>query len=100
MFDFVTSDQHFGHRRICELSHRSFDFIEDMNEELIENYNSMVMDGDTCLWLGDGFLCPKDEAIEIVKRLNGKKIMILGNHDKSASWLTGVGIDAVFKGGT
>jgi calcineurin-like phosphoesterase family protein len=99
MFDFVTSDQHFGHKKLLEeLSDRPFDSIEAMDEEIIENYNAEVRDGDICLWLGDAFLCPREKAIEIVRRLNGKKVMILGNHDKSASWLLSVGIDVVFKG--
>jgi calcineurin-like phosphoesterase family protein len=54
-----------------------------MNETLIKNWNSCVSDKDEIYILGD-FLFKGGalEAKNILKRLNGKKYMIRGNHDK------------------
>jgi calcineurin-like phosphoesterase family protein len=52
-----------------------------MNEGLINNWNSVVHDGDTVWSLGDFAFVPKDKIVEIIKRLNGNLHMVLGNHD-------------------
>ena len=53
-----------------------------MNEGLISNWNSKVGHEDLTYVLGDVFFCQVKEAHEIMHRLNGKKILIAGNHDK------------------
>jgi calcineurin-like phosphoesterase family protein len=54
-----------------------------MNKTLIENWNSRIAGGDEIYILGD-FLVrgTGEEANEIVKKLNGRKYLIRGNHDK------------------
>jgi calcineurin-like phosphoesterase family protein len=75
---FFTSDTHYGHKNIIEYSNRPFTDVEDMNESLIENWNSVVKPGDRVYHLGDFSWCdPKP----IFDRLNGQKYLILGNHD-------------------
>ena len=50
---------------------------------LKENWNSTVAPDDITIVTGDvGHYCPK--TIELYKSLNGKKILVLGNHD--AEW--------------
>lgn len=75
---FFTSDTHFGHRRIIELCLRPFSSVEEMDEALIANWNARVGRGDRVFHLGDFAFVPSDPILD---RLNGQKILILGNHD-------------------
>lgn len=79
---FFTSDTHFGHRRILELGKgRPFTSIEDHDETLIANWNARVAKGDHVYHLGDFAFATLDRIEQILKRLNGEKHYILGNHD-------------------
>lgn len=78
----ITSDTHFGHTKILELSDRPFESVEEMNEILIENWNGCVSPKDTIFHLGDFALTTKEESQKIFNKLNGQKYLILGNHDK------------------
>lgn len=53
-----------------------------MNEVIIDNWNSVVSPGDTVYHLGDVALGQIDKSLACVSRLNGYKILILGNHDR------------------
>ena len=80
---YFTSDLHLGHRGIIELCDRPFESVDEMNQTLIRNWNSIVNKNDTVYILGD--LTHKltvSEANEIIRTLNGKKVLIKGNHDK------------------
>ena len=94
-FQYIWSDQHWGHKRILEYSKRPFKDLEDMTEQLIANYNSVVGPNDTCLWLGDCFFCGTEKAKEIMGRLQGKKILVVGNHDRNKSQMLKLGFDFV-----
>ena len=52
-----------------------------MNETLISNWNKVVKRDDRVFMLGDFALCGKDKIIEIGQKLNGRKILIMGNHE-------------------
>jgi calcineurin-like phosphoesterase family protein len=53
-----------------------------MNESLIEEWNSKVGDNDIIFFLGDFSFKGQEATKAILERLNGYKIMVLGNHDK------------------
>lgn len=53
-----------------------------MNEVMIENHNKVVKDGDKIYFLGDTALGNVKDFHNIMRRLKGKKRLILGNHDK------------------
>lgn len=55
-----------------------------MTEGLIKNWNSVVGKNDIVYVVGDFALCGKQKIIEISKRLNGRKRLILGNHDQAS----------------
>lgn len=77
------ADLHFDDDAVNKLmDKRGFDNIEDMNEYMISQWNSVVQKRDEVVILGD-FIMSKDvkRAKEIILRLNGKKFMVLGNHD-------------------
>ena len=78
----VTSDTHFNHSNIIKYCDRPFSSSLEMDEALIENWNSVVKTGDKVYHLGDVYIKAKKGYIEsILKRLNGNKRLILGNHD-------------------
>ncbi len=81
---FLTADTHFCHKNIIKYCNRPFSSVEEMNEILIQNWNSCVKKNDRIFVLGDFCLGGKDKVIEIGKRLNGRKTLILGNHDSCA----------------
>lgn len=80
---FVTADDHWGHKNIIHLSKRPFSDINEMNEALIQNWNSIVPSDGTVYHLGDMFYkMPLDKAYSILERLNGQIHLIEGNHDQ------------------
>lgn len=78
---FVISDTHFGHKNIIDYCNRPFKSVEGMDEAMIKNWNETVSNNDVVIHLGDLGLGKKEYIADIVKRLNGKKILIMGNHD-------------------
>lgn len=81
MNEFFWSDPHFWHRKVIASCNRPYASIEEMNEQFIINYNSVVGPKDLCYWTGDMFFCGKTLMKEILVRLNGERIWYLGNHD-------------------
>jgi len=77
-----TSDTHYYHANILKYCDRPYENVWKMNEELIHNYNDVVGDNDEVYHLGDFGFAQPGKLLEIVKRLKGKKYLLLGNHDK------------------
>ena len=77
-----TSDIHFNHFNVIKYCNRPWTTVEDMNETIIKNYNSKVQPTDTCWILGDLTLASFKIAGPLIQRLNGKKFLVQGNHDK------------------
>lgn len=79
---FFTSDLHLNHNNIIKYCKRPFVNSDDMNEHLIENWNSQVNQTDLVFVLGD-FLWGKqvERLNNFTERLHGTKILIKGNHD-------------------
>lgn len=81
MATWITSDQHFGHRKVIEYCGRPFSDVEEMNKAIIERHNAIVKPEDTVWHLGDFAL--DDRLVKsFLDKLNGRKILIPGNHDK------------------
>lgn len=79
---FFTSDLHLGHENCIRLCNRPFSSIEEMDETLIENWNHKVTGKDTVYILGDLIYRSQKPPEEYLRRLRGKKHLILGNHDR------------------
>ena len=77
----LTSDFHFGHDREFVWKARGYSSVEEMNEIQIEKFNSLVQPDDIIYILGDLMLGNNDEGIKCLKRLNGNKYFVRGNHD-------------------
>ena len=83
---FVISDTHFGHTNSWEKFKlpngdplRPFTSTEEMDETMVERWNAVVRPQDTVYHLGDVVINKK--SLHHVKRLNGKKRLVRGNHD-------------------
>lgn len=79
---FFTSDTHFGHRNIIKYANRPFKDVEHMDEILIRNWNDTVGPDDTVFHLGDVALGSWERWHNILTRLSGYKILVVGNHDR------------------
>lgn len=77
---FFTSDTHFGHKHILEFCKRPFSSIEEHDEQLIANWNSVVGVDDTIFHLGDFAFGGYPFWKKIVEQLNGHIILVIGNH--------------------
>jgi calcineurin-like phosphoesterase family protein len=81
----VTSDLHFGHaniKKFCPETRGRFRDVEHMRETMIGEWNQLVGQDDTVYILGDVAFLPAAEAVAIMHRLHGRKILIEGNHDR------------------
>jgi calcineurin-like phosphoesterase family protein len=82
---FYTSDLHLGHLGICKFTNydgskvRPWDDVDEMNEALIDNWNSVVNDDDKIYVLGDIVMNLKH--LPLMGRMKGSKRLIRGNHD-------------------
>jgi calcineurin-like phosphoesterase family protein len=80
---YFTADPHFNHSNIIELNKRPFVNIDQMNNKIIQNWNSCVTPDDEIYILGDFmFNGSGNEANNFLSRLNGIKYLIKGNHDE------------------
>lgn len=81
---YFIADTHFGHQNVIRFNNRPFSTVEEMDAALIHNWNEKVHQNDTVYVLGDMFYRCR-YAEDILKKLHGKKHLIIGNHD--GSWL-------------
>lgn len=87
---YFTADPHFGHPLVSEL--RGFSSVTEHDEAVLEAFNSRVGPGDNTFIIGDFMLPFTDNyASELLKKLNGTKHLILGNHDPTKKHLGLVG---------
>lgn len=83
---FVISDTHFGHTNCWakfKLADgeplRPFSSTEEMDETMVQRWNEVVRPQDTVYHLGDVVIARRN--LQTIGRLNGRKILIRGNHD-------------------
>jgi calcineurin-like phosphoesterase family protein len=83
---FLVSDTHFGHAGVCRFTRadgctplRPWDSAEEMDEAMVKAWNERVRPTDKVYHLGDVVINRK--ALGIMRRLNGDKVLIRGNHD-------------------
>lgn len=78
--EYFISDPHFGHSNILKFERNEFKSIEEHDAFIVASINKVVTKFDTLYLLGD------IGELENVTKLNGKKILIMGNHDKLAKY--------------
>ena len=79
--EYFIADTHFYHYNIIRYCDRPFNTVEEMNEKMIESWNSVVTDNDIVYFLGDFGFGDKEKLSNICAQLNGTKILLRGNHD-------------------
>ena len=81
----IISDTHFGHAAILTFKNldgspvRPFSSVEEMDETMVDRWNSVVRPQDHIYHLGD--VAMRKEHLATVGRLNGHKRLVRGNHD-------------------
>lgn len=78
---YFIADTHFNYRNIIEYYNRPFKDTNEMNEYIIQKWNSVVKENDIVYHLGDVGFGTTEMLKELVSRLNGTKILLRGNHD-------------------
>lgn len=82
---FFTSDTHFCHENIIKFCNRPFENVTEMNQALVDNWNNTVPKDATVFHLGDFALNASTKSVQhILNSLNGKKYLVIGNHEKAA----------------
>ena len=80
---FFIADTHFGGENIRRYENRPFESVAEMDEKLIENWNCVVEEEDIVYVLGDfSDYGDSGKDAEILAKLNGTKILVMGNHDR------------------
>jgi calcineurin-like phosphoesterase family protein len=86
MKTYITSDLHWGHKNImkfCPVSRARFrDDLDYMNQTMVREWNDLISPEDLVYILGDVAFLPAAKAVEYMRRLNGRKILVQGNHDR------------------
>ena len=83
---FFVSDTHFGHANCLKFTRsdgsplRIFSSVEEMDETMITRWNSVVKPNDRIYHCGD-VVMRKEFLHSVLPRLNGKKVLLMGNHD-------------------
>jgi len=91
-----TSDPHFGHDNVIDFCNRPFKDMEEMMEKIRIKWNAKVKPEDQVIFVGDVFFyLNKPEAKAYLDSLNGKKILVRGNHDRKPREMNGMGFDFV-----
>lgn len=78
---YFIEDTHFNHENIIKYCNRPFENSNEMNEYIINKWNSVVTKNDVVYHLGDVGFGSTEELQQLVGRLNSTKILIRGNHD-------------------
>lgn len=79
---YYIADPHYGHANIIRLSNRPFATVYEMDRTMIENWNSRVLSNDDIVYIaGDFAFKSANNPAGILDKLNGRKVLIKGNHD-------------------
>lgn len=84
MKTYITSDLHFSHSSMLRYNPqtRAYTNVRHMNDSMIAEWNKIVASDDLVYILGDFAFSNAKRAIKIVCQLNGRKILVCGNHDR------------------
>ncbi len=92
---FLSSDYHFNHANCLTFDKRPFNDIEHMHRVILNNHNATVPEDGITYMLGDIGMGTFDSLKNILAKMNGTKILILGNHDGNMNRMYRMGFDAV-----
>ena len=79
---FFISDLHLGHENILQYDNRPYKDLDEMHNDIVEKWNSVVKTDSTVFYLGDFCMKFSEQIVELLKSLNGTIHFIMGNHDR------------------
>lgn len=82
---YIISDNHFGHESIIKHCSRPFKDVDEMNKVMATRWNNTVGPKDMVLVLGDIGLHNRGLDWNLIKSLQGNKILVRGNHDRKSN---------------
>jgi calcineurin-like phosphoesterase family protein len=82
MNTWVYSDPHWDHHNILRFCDRPFKDIKEMQDVMIDRFNSVIRDGDEVWCFGD-FSMNEKTVPAILPRIRAKQFLVLGNHDRA-----------------
>lgn len=77
---YYIGDTHFGDKRIMELAGRPYCSVKEMDNDILSKWNERIEDKDTVYILGD--FAVDDTSAQVIEKLRGRKVLLLGNHDE------------------
>jgi len=80
------ADTHLNHANVIKYCNRPFSNINEMDKEIIINWNERIEEDDKVFILGDFCFGSKNTWKSYLNELNGHKILIEGNHDKNITY--------------
>lgn len=78
---YITSDLHFGHQKEFLWKPRGFHSLEEMEKQIVLNWNGLINEDDDVYVLGDLMLNDDSHGLSLIEKLNGKLYIVIGNHD-------------------
>lgn len=96
---YFIADTHFNHENIIKYCDRPFSNAKEMNEYIIQKWNSVVKEDDIVYHLGDVGFGTTEMLKKLISRLNETKILLRGNHDfkRGVNGWKEVGFSEVYK---
>lgn len=79
--DHFIADTHFGHKNVIRHCYRPFRDVIEMEKHMVNEWNAVVARQDRVFVLGDFSFYDDYETQNLLKRLNGQKFLVKGNHD-------------------
>lgn len=82
--EYFIADTYFGDKSIIQIENRPFRDVDEMDECLIANWNTLVNQEDTVFVLGDFIGSSKvsfDRIHYLIESLRGRKTFVYGDHD-------------------
>jgi calcineurin-like phosphoesterase family protein len=79
--EYISADLHLGHANLIKYGARDFKDCNEMDRVIIDNWNSVINRNTAVYILGDLVICNKRQAARYLKQLNGRKRLVIGNHD-------------------
>lgn len=92
---YFTSDWHIGHANSLKFDNRPFADLDDMHTQLVKTFNYWVPKHGITYFLGDFAMGDISTAQKVLKALNGRKVLIRGNHDRNFDSCYNMGFDLV-----
>ena len=100
IFHAATADWHVGHEKCLKFDNRPFRNMNDMCNALVKRYNAVVPTYGRCFFLGDMGWGNESLLRSVITKLNGTKILVLGNHDRGSNAMYSAGFDVVLNSAT